>query len=299
MIDFIGNSKKIVAVREMLEEIAKSNDNVLLLGESGTGKEVAARFILEHSCRKNEPYLPVNCAGIARTLLESQLFGYESGAFTGANKCGHKGFLESADNGTLFLDEIGKIEKQGGADFLRVIEYGDYIKVGGNQILHSNVRILAADSQLKSISEELFYRFPEHVVIPPLRERAGDIPLLTNYFWGKLNENSDHPKGLPDEVVEKYNKYSWPGNVRQLKNSVNFFYRHNEIDFREYPKIKKDDMLNLETEWDWNEAILSFKKNLLIRALEKTKGDKTKAADLLNMSMYNLNYHLKKLPKKI
>ncbi|MBS3087644.1 sigma-54-dependent Fis family transcriptional regulator [Candidatus Pacearchaeota archaeon] len=297
-VEFIGGSDKIVSLREKLTRIAEWNDNILLIGESGVGKEVAANYILQNGERKDSPYLPFNCGAVSRALLEDTLFGHEKGAFTGAYDK-KEGLLEVVNGGTLFLDEIGEmIKKEGGADLLRVIEYGDFMRVGGNKLLHSDVRIIAADSNLEDISSELFYRFPDVVVVPSLRDRAEDIPLLTDYFLKELNKKTGRDLSIPNKIIDEFVKYSWPGNVRQLKNTVNRFCKHGEIEYHERVHNKgrveadaSNDILYAKAKEKGIDFVMEdVEKSLIFEAMREGKGKRISAANLLKTSYRSFRY---------
>lgn len=209
-------------------QISKIDTHVIIYGESGTGKEVLAKHIHSNSKRSNEIFVPVNCATIPESLMESEIFGYEKGAFTGANKSGKMGLFELADNGTLFLDEIGELSPQLQPKLLRVLETGEIRKVGGKETKHLNVRIIAATNRnlldmVKegTFREDLYYRLN---ILPltmlPLRQRPGDIEPLVNFFLQKYNKKYEKNIHMTPEYMNAIKTYSWPGNVRELKNVV-------------------------------------------------------------------------------
>lgn len=224
----IGQSEAMRATLNMVSAIAQSEATVLITGESGTGKEVVAKLIHANSGRSKGPFVAVNCAALSETLLESELFGHEKGAFTGAEKRREGRFL-AADKGTVFLDEIGEIPLPMQAKLLRVIQERELQRVGGDQTIKVDVRILAATNKdLKReveagrFRQDLYYRL--NVVslrLPPLRERTEDIPLLAVHFLKKFAErNSKAVKGFTPAAMDRMLKYSWPGNVRELENAV-------------------------------------------------------------------------------
>ncbi|MBN1515859.1 sigma-54-dependent Fis family transcriptional regulator [Candidatus Sumerlaeota bacterium] len=224
----IGQSDKMQAIFKRIGQLAQNDLPVLITGESGTGKELVARAIYHHCPRKNKPFLALNCAAIPDTLLESELFGYEKGAFTGA--LGRKpGKIELCDGGTLFLDEIGDMPLQTQTKMLRVLQEGTFERVGGSSTIHVDVRFVAATNQdLKTMitegrfREDLFYRLNVlPVQLPPLRERLDDVPLLTEYFLGKMKEHSPSAaNSISIEAMEHLLNYGWPGNVRELENVI-------------------------------------------------------------------------------
>jgi len=197
-------------------------------GESGTGKELVARAIYSHSQRSTQPFLAINCAAIPEQLLESELFGHERGAFTGAT-LQRIGKFEQCNKGTIFLDEIGDMTPPTQTKILRVLQSGTFERVGGNQPIQADVRVIAATNKpleaavaAKQFREDLFYRLNVvRIHIPPLRDRRDDIPLLVNYFLKKISrEQQQHPKSIATSVIKTLEKYHWPGNVRELENAI-------------------------------------------------------------------------------
>lgn len=225
---FITNSGKINRILTFCEKVAPTDSTILIQGESGTGKGVLAHFIHRISKRKSKPFLTINCAAIPEELLESELFGYSKGAFTGANKTGKRGLIESADGGTVFLDEIGEIPLALQAKLLQVIQDKQFIPVGGNEMKKVDIRIVAATNQNliemvndKRFREDLFYRLNViDIQLPPLRERKEDIIPLTYNFLNKFNERYHENKVISEECLNLLIHYSWPGNVRQLENLI-------------------------------------------------------------------------------
>ncbi|TLM99030.1 sigma-54-dependent Fis family transcriptional regulator, partial [bacterium] len=224
----LGENQQMLQLIGMARRIAAKNVTVLIQGETGTGKEVLARFI--HNCSKRgvNPFIPINCAAISENLLESELFGYEKGAFTGANK-DRKGFFEIASSGTLFLDEIGEASLSTQAKLLRVLETGEYIPVGGEKVRRTDSRIIAATNVIldeavhnRAFRQDLFYRLDVLTLkIPPLRERPEDIPLYLDYFLRRFTEGKElGVRGFAPETVDILCAYEWPGNVRELINLV-------------------------------------------------------------------------------
>ncbi|HWB30912.1 MAG TPA: sigma-54 dependent transcriptional regulator [Vicinamibacterales bacterium] len=240
-VELIGTSRSITELKAEIERVARSDAKVLITGESGAGKEVVARAINAASPRANQPFVPVNCAGIPETLLESELFGHVKGSFTGAYR-DKPGKLEMSDNGTIFLDEIGEMTLRMQGLLLRFLETGEIQKVGAERVANvTNVRVITATNRnLRDLitqgqfREDLFYRINViHIVVPPLRERRDDVPQLVQHFLerfvnrplnGHVNGNGsgEHSvvKGISPEAVAALAEYSWPGNVRQLENVV-------------------------------------------------------------------------------
>jgi len=224
---FVGNSIVIQQVKKLIVQVAKTNANVLVLGESGTGKEVVANCLHQLSKRYAMPYVPVNCGAIPKDLLESELFGHEKGAFTGALTL-RKGRFEMAQGGTLFLDEIGDMPLSMQVKILRVLQERIFERVGGNKSLQADVRVIAAthrelEEEVKAgrFREDLFYRlnvFP--IEIPPLRDRVEDIPLLFSMLNKQMEANSECSVQLSPEAMASIMQHQWPGNVRELSNLV-------------------------------------------------------------------------------
>jgi DNA-binding NtrC family response regulator len=224
--NIISKDYKMLKIFDQIKGIAETDTSVLILGETGTGKELIAKSIHFHSSRKNSPFVAIHCAALSETLLESELFGHEKGAFTGAFKQ-KEGKFEQANGGTVFLDEVGDIPLVTQVKLLRVLQEKTFERVGGTELIKTDIRILAATNRdLKKLisegtfREDLFYRlnvFP--VSVPPLRERKGDIPILIDYFLKQLNAklNKDVKK-VSEQALERLLKYSWPGNIRELEN---------------------------------------------------------------------------------
>lgn len=238
--DIIGSSQTLKATLEKAKRLGPFEQPVLILGENGTGKELFAHSLHQVSNRRNHPFVPINFAGLPETLAESELFGYEDGAFTGAKKGGKPGFFELAHNGTIFLDEIGDAPASIQAALLRVLQEKQILRVGGTQLIPINVRIIAATNKdlLKLVEEgkfreDLFYRLNVlPLYLPALKERKEDIPLLMDYFFKKQNMKQ---VTLGDMVIERFLSYSWPGNIRELENTVYYL-----------AAIIKDEVVRLE-----------------------------------------------------
>jgi two-component system nitrogen regulation response regulator GlnG len=224
----VGRSEAMQQVFKLIGQVAGTDATALVTGESGTGKELVARAIYHHSNRATQPFLAVNCAAIPEQLLESELFGHERGSFTGAT-AQRIGKFEQCNLGTIFLDEIGDMTPPTQTKILRVLQSGTFERVGGNEPLKVDVRVIAATNKpleaavaARQFREDLFYRLNVvRIQIPPLRDRRDDIPLLVNYFLKKLaHEQQRHPKSVAASVVKMLEKYHWPGNVRELENSI-------------------------------------------------------------------------------
>jgi two-component system nitrogen regulation response regulator GlnG len=224
----IGRSGPMQQVFKLIGQVAATNTTVLITGESGTGKELVARAIYHHGNRAQQPFLAVNCAAIPEQLLESELFGHERGAFTGATEQ-RIGKFEQCHQGTIFLDEIGDMTPATQTKILRVLQSGTFERVGGNAPIQADVRVIAATNKpleaavaAHQFREDLFYRLNVvRIHLPPLRERRDDIPLLVNYFLEKIaREQSRKPKSIAGAAVKLLGKYHWPGNVRELENAI-------------------------------------------------------------------------------
>jgi len=230
----IGRSPSITHLKEQAAKVAKSNNTVLIIGETGTGKELLARYIHALSDRRSHPFVITNCSAIPDSLFESEMFGYEPGAFTGASKKGKIGKFELANRGTIFLDEVGRLSLVNQAKILRILEDGSVEKLGGNHPIQIDVRIIAATNRpLESLVQEnrflpdLYYRLAViPLYIPPLRERIEDIPLLLEYFTNRLLDKNPHKDfmGFDMECLSYIFSYDWPGNIRQFKNLIEYVF---------------------------------------------------------------------------
>lgn len=226
--DFVCHSHAMVSVLDEILTVAKYDCNVLITGETGVGKEKVANLIHKNSSRKMQPFIKVNCASVSPSLIESEFFGYEKGAFTGASGTGKKGYFELADNGAIFLDEIGEISLDMQAKLLRVIQDGEFFRVGGTVPIKTNVRIISATNrQLEEYVEEgrfrrdLYYRLNVvRIRVPALRERGGDIPALVDHFLEKYGKKFGVTRGIDEDAVEYLKRCEWPGNIRELENIV-------------------------------------------------------------------------------
>jgi transcriptional regulator with PAS, ATPase and Fis domain len=228
-IQLIGQSRNLIALRQEIERVARSDAKVLITGESGTGKEIVAQTVHSQSPRAGTVFAPVNCAGLPETLLESELFGHVKGSFTGAYR-DKPGKLETAHNGTVFLDEIGEMTLRMQGLLLRFLETGELQKVGADGSGRPvNVRVLAATNRnlrdmigQGTFREDLFYRLNViHIVVPPLRDRREDIPLLVDHFLARFNDANNSPiTGVSPAALKALTEYSWPGNVRELENVI-------------------------------------------------------------------------------
>jgi len=295
----LGRSSAMERVFDTIRQIRLSRSTVLIIGESGTGKELVARAIHQQGPRREGPFIPVHCAALAPTLLESELFGHEKGAFTGATAL-RKGRFELADGGTIFLDEIGDIAPEIQVKLLRFLESREFERVGGARPIRVDVRLLAAtNADLDKLRDEgkfredLYYRINVvRINLPPLRERSEDIPLLTKSFIEEFaRENGKTGLNITPEALHLLGKYSWPGNVRELRNCVESMVVLNTgpvIGVRDLPPaIRGREQIREETP----AVSLNLKtagRDLLLRALEQSGGNKAAAARLLGISRRTL-----------
>lgn len=305
--NFIGRSEPMRKLLEMIAMIAPSDATVLISGESGTGKELIARAVHANSLRKERPLVSINCAALSESLLESELFGHEKGAFTGADKRREGRFME-ADQGTLFLDEIGEVSPLMQAKLLRAIQEREIQRVGSNQTLSVDVRLIAAtnrdllaDVEAGRFRQDLYYRLNVVTVdSPPLRARREDIPLLAMHFLAKFAERNRKPvKGFTPLAMDMLLKYSWPGNVRELENSVErgvILLSGDFISEKELP-LSISQCVDVQPDRQCGQAIQPLEqveKQAILAALEQTAGNKTEAAKQLGITRKTLLAKLQK-----
>jgi len=312
--NIVSKSPQMQKIFRIIRKVADYKTTVLVTGESGTGKELVARALHFNSSRKNRPFIPVNCGGIPENLLESELFGHVKGAFTDAVKA-KRGLFEEADGGTLFLDELGDLPMPLQVKLLRVLQEEEIRPLGDTRVVKVDVRIVAATA--RDLSEEvkkgrfrddLFYRINVlPISIPPLRERKEDIPLLVSHFINKYNMRlGTEIEGVSSEVMHLFMEYMWPGNVRELENVI-----ERAMVLSEQPIIQPSDLpshigIGIQMESSrctvpgLEDSLLSIKKcskilekELIKRALKKTGGNKTQAAQLLEISLPALLYKMK------
>ena len=306
----VGDSEKMRVLTQQIEMAAQSNSRVLILGESGTGKELVARLLHEGSPRSNGPFIEVNCAAIPQELIESELFGHEKGSFTGASER-KIGKFELANEGSLFLDEIGDMTLQTQAKVLRVLESQVFQRVGGAKSIKVGVRIIAATN--KDLSEEvkkggfredLFFRLNViPITVPPLRERKDDIPQLAKFFIdGFASDSGTRPKGLEPEVIRMFQSYSWPGNIRELRNAVERLMimvpspviSASDIMalgmFEPGRGVKESDFFSYAT---LREARDAFEKDFICRKLQENDWNISRTADAISVERSNLHKKIK------
>jgi len=312
--NMIGKSKGMLKVYSLVKKVADTTANVLITGESGTGKELVARAIHENSSRKDGPFVVINCGGIPENLLESELFGYMKGSFSGAH-VDKPGLFEVAHMGTIFLDEIGELPPFLQVKLLRVVQEKTFRRIGGTEDVKVDVRIISATNQdlaqkVKNggFREDLYYRLNViPVEIPPLRERNEDIPLLTSYFIEKYSkEFGKEINKISPYAIRLLMKYPFPGNVRELENIIersialettNIILPENLV-IPGAGGIDEDAALSAcitEEGINLNEELAKVERLLIKKALRRTNGSKTKAAKLLNVSFDSLRYRLEKL----
>jgi two-component system NtrC family response regulator len=305
----VSQSPTMEEVINIAARVAESKATVLITGENGTGKEVLAKAIHYLSPRKESPFVAVNVPALTETLLESELFGHEKGAFTGADRM-KKGRFEIAHTGTIFLDEVGDIPQSIQVKLLRVLQEHQFERVGGTDKIEVNVRIIAAtnkdlEGKIKdgSFREDLYYRLNVVLVkIPPLRERKEDIiPLTENFIEKFCKENDKEVLGVSKEVVDILMKYNYPGNVRELENIVEravVLTRGKVITLSDLPMnikgFKEEKTIPELGEMTLTEQVEALEKELIYDALQESKGNQTKAGKLLGLTERNLRYKLKK-----
>lgn len=302
----IGNSGAMKRVYSQISQVARSNTTVLLRGESGTGKELIANAIHYNSLRSKKPFVKVNCAALPETLIETELFGYEKGAFAGAHNR-KKGRFEVADGGTLFLDEIGELSIQTQIKLLRILQEREFERIGGTETLKANVRIITATNKNLeeaiidgSFREDLFYRLNVFTIyLPPLRERKSDILLLAENFVEKYErEHNKHIKRISTPAIDMLTSYHYPGNVRELENAVEravlvcdgkVIHGHHLP-----PTLQTAEITDTVTQVSMASAVESFERDLISDALKSTRGNRAQAAKMLNTTERILCYKIKK-----
>jgi len=311
----IGESPQIKKVYDLIDRVAKTKTNILISGESGTGKELVARAIHRQSERQHKPFVVINCAGIPENLIESELFGYKKGAFTGA-AADKEGLFDVADGGTVFFDEVGELPPSIQVKLLRVIQERTFTAVGGTGEKRVDVRFISATNKdlegevmNKKFREDLFFRLNViHVSMPPLREREGDLPLLGQYFLEKYSkELGKDVKKISAYAMDILGQYSFPGNIRELENiiersvaletsniilpeslTLSNFQRERKKEDRRHTDLTLEGM-------DLDKVISEIEKDYIIKAMNVSQGSKQGAAKLLGISFESLRYRLSKL----
>ena len=306
----VGKSPTMNEVYSKIEQIADTKTTVLITGESGTGKELVAKALHYNSSRRHKPFIAINCAAIPETLIESELFGHERGAFTDA-RTRRLGQFEMANSGTLFLDEIADLSPATQAKLLRVIQEKEFLRLGGTQTVRVDIRLISATNKNlekavkeKFFREDLYYRINVvSIYLPPLRKRKEDlIPLFNHFLSKKSEEENKEPKIFSKEAIERLLKHSWPGNIRELENVIEQVVTLTQgqvIQYENLPdKLTRDIRTNalrdetLSGHISFENALLEFEKDVLLSALKKTNFVQTHAASLLGISRRILKYKM-------
>jgi two-component system response regulator PilR (NtrC family) len=315
--NIVGRSEKMLVVFKLIEQIARTDSTVLIMGESGTGKEWVARAIHFYSLRRERPFVPLNCGALPENLLESELFGYMKGAFTGAG-ANKKGLIEAAEKGTLFLDEIGEMSILMQVKLLRVLQERKFRRLGGVEELESAIRVIAATNQDLpkmvvdgKFREDLFYRINViPIQLPPLRDRGEDIPLLAEYFLGKYGDQMGKTiSSLSQESMDLLEAYEWPGNIRELENVI-----ERAVALEKSPTILPESLPEHivkrvlkgpaaagslpESGFDMEEHVKGLEREYIAQALQRAGGVQVKAAEMLGMSFRSFRYYAKKYALK-
>lgn len=317
---FICESSAMKKIYSYLKKVSPSDCIILLTGASGTGKEVLSRFIHQNSNRKDSIFIPINCAAIPNELIESELFGYVKGAFTGANNSGKAGLFELAHNGTLFLDEVGEMPLSLQSKLLRVLETGEFYRLGSDKKIQTDVRIIAATNRnLKEMvtqgkfREDLYYRL--NVIpleIPPIRERKEDIIPLAKFFLNQYNIKYNYSKIFLSSTLKEMEKYNWPGNVREIKNAVERmvissssdilefnYFNNSKVEEPLYVEIKKKEVaLDFTEEKPLKEVITEYEKQYIYNAISECNGNILQAAERLKIHRSALYRKLDKYKHK-
>jgi DNA-binding NtrC family response regulator len=308
--EIIGDSKEIENVLEFVRLVAKTNSSVLITGESGTGKELIAKPIHILSNRSKNPFVPVNCGALTETLLESEFFGHEKGAFTGA-VTEKRGLIEEAEGGTLFLDEIGETTLQFQVKLLRVLQEKEFKRVGSSKSQIADIRVIAATNvsleekvNKGTFREDLYYRLNQfRILIPPLRNRMDDLLLLSQYFLERACSEFSKPLvGFSSEVVEKLFRYAWPGNVRELENMITqavILATPPLVELKNMPtlieKLHKDPLKTRLSDKSFAEAKKEFERKYFQNVLDRAKGNISEASRLSKMDRKQFREKAKKL----
>ena len=295
----IVEDESVKLLYDKASNVATTDSTIMIYGESGVGKDVLANYIHRVSLRKDEPFIPVNCAAIPRDLIESEFFGYVKGAFTGANSNGKPGLFELANKGTLFLDEIGEMPLEMQAKFLRAIETGMITRIGGQKAIKTDVRIIAATNRRleemvreKKFREDLYFRL--NVIsfyIPPLRERPKDLESLTHAFLDKYNKKYSKNVFISSDTMQRFVKYRWAGNIRELKNVVERIVLTGDSEFEDALSLdffEGEDLSEasrgVDISSNFKDEFYHRQKERVLEVLVETNGNKTKAAQILGMS---------------
>ena len=302
----VGNSNEMRQVYEQVSQVARSNATVLLRGESGTGKEMIANAIHYNSLRSKRAFIKINCAALPDSLIESELFGHERGAFTGADKL-KRGRFEMADGGTLFLDEIGDLQPQTQVKLLRVLQEREFERLGGTETIRANIRLITATNKnleeaivKGEFREDLYYRLNVFsIFLPPLRQRRSDVLLLAEHFLEKYeNEHGKRIRRISTPAIDMLMSYHFPGNVRELENAIeravlvcdsNVIHSHHLP-----PTLQTAETSGTETQLTLSSAVAGFERDLITDTLKSTSGNVAKAARQLDSTERILGYKIKK-----
>ncbi len=300
----VGDSPKLKELLTLCDRVASTNASVLIVGETGTGKELVARYIHRASRRRNAPFVPVNCAALTETLLESELFGHEKGSFTGAH-AQRKGRFELAEKGTLFLDELGELSRQTQAKLLRVLQEKEFVRVGGTETIYSDVRIIAATNRhLKNMMadglfrDDLYYRlnvFP--LTVPPLRQRASDIRALVSHFVQKASREFRGPRlEVSPSALKILENYEWRGNIRELQNVMERSVLMSDGDTLWPEHLPPDIQATMipEDEAEVSSTLHGQERALILKALQEYGWNQSKAARSLGVTRYHLRHRIRK-----
>jgi len=302
----VGNSRAMREIFRLIGQVSDSNSTVLIRGETGTGKELVARAIHQRSPRRSGPFVAVNCAALPEPLLESELFGHEKGAFTGAlqQRIGH---FEAAKGGTIFLDEIGELSLSAQSRLLRIIQEREFQRLGGSKTVKTNVRLVAAthrdleaDVQSGHFRQDLYYRinvFPIH--LPPLRDRGADVLLLADYFAQKYaQETGKAVTRISTPAIDMLSAYHWPGNVRELENCIEravLLSSDGVIDGHHLPPtLQMKDRKTVGKLGRFSELVTVYERELIVDALKDMQGNQAKAAEILGITKRIMQYKVTK-----
>jgi transcriptional regulator with GAF, ATPase, and Fis domain len=308
--DMVGDSSAMREVYQLIERVASTESTVLVYGESGTGKELCARAIHRNSNRRDQPFVAINCAALTETLLESELFGHERGAFTGA-VTQKRGQLEMANSGTIFLDEMGEISPALQAKLLRVLQERDFMRVGGTRSIPLNIRVIAATNKNLltatregTFREDLYYRLNVvAITMPPLRDRKEDIPQLANYFAAKYSEKCNRRiMGISTDAGTLLKQYDWPGNIRELENAIEravVLGSSGMILPEDLPEALHETPAQSMRSSTYHEAVRQLKRQLILTAMDQSEGKITEAARLLGVHSNYLHRLIRNLDLRL
>jgi len=309
--ELVGRSKAFLSVLKEVEQAANSDATILIQGESGTGKELIARRLHHLSPRAEEPFVPIHCSALPETLMESELFGHEKGAFTGAD-ARKLGRFDLAGKGTLFFDEVGEMSLPIQVKLLRVLQEREYMRLGGTQVIRTHARIITATSRILEhevsrhrFRDDLYYRLSVvPITLPRLRDRTGDIPLLARHFLSSFRRSmSFNVQDFSPETLDILNHYSWPGNIRELRNVVERTLVLYGKEIRILPEHLPESIYRktvtaqpvLNAAAPLGDAVAACERDLILNALEECKGIQTKAAIMLGTTRRILGYKMKKM----